>query len=163
MRRGSTLIASLMVLGLLFVIGLAFLGKRAAEYRAAERAGAAAQARALAEAGLEDLRLKAIKDYDFPPRNADEQLLFVYSEDVFDTDGVTFLGTYTVSIDRQFMREPYGVWRIRSVGSAGPREAPLGRCEIYAELDIAEHDHQNLSVANPRRYEFLVWRELGGL
>ncbi len=163
MRAGSTLLAAVLVTALMLVMGLAFLGKRALQYQTTERSLAAAQARALAQAGLEDVRVKLLKDYQFPPRNGDEQTLFVYTEPLTELGSARPLGHYTVAIDRTFSREPYGILRITVTGHLGPKDDPVARSQIYAEYDVAKKDHTNPSVDNPNLYEFILWRELTGL
>ncbi len=71
----------------LVIVGLAYLGTRAQLYRSATRSVAAAQAQALAWAGLEDAKAKLHKIYSFPPAGALGQETYTYFEEVTDSDG----------------------------------------------------------------------------
>lgn len=135
-RRGITLVTSLLFLALLMVMGLAFLGKRVGQYRGALAVRTAAQARAIALAGLEDARVKLDKDFAFPPPAAKEQLYFSYTEEMRDINGQV-VGSYHVTVDRSLQQWPYAVVRLTSIGTLGPVDDPLARRRLYAEVDIS--------------------------
>ncbi|MFN8608412.1 MAG: hypothetical protein U0931_12820 [Vulcanimicrobiota bacterium] len=97
-RRGFVLIFSLLLLLLLALGGMILLGQRAAQYRASVLASKTAVARALAQAGLEDARVKLEKDLNFPPPGDQNQVVFSYDEPVTDLDG-KLVGYYFVTVD----------------------------------------------------------------
>ncbi len=149
-RPGFIMIAALLITVILVVAGMAYLGSRVAQYRGAAKGLEAAQARALARAGIEDARVKLEKDYRFPPQSAYDQPVFTYSEDV--RDGGTVIGSYTVSIDEMHRSSPFFVLRITSVGVVGNRTSPSAQATIRADLDT--------STADPNRvFRFLRWEE----
>ena len=100
-RRGFLLILSLLLCVFLLLCGMAFMGKRAAQYRGAFAMQKGIRARALAEAGLEDARVKLDKDVSFPPPGDRDQTLFTYSETVRDSAGQV-VGSYTVTVDSRW-------------------------------------------------------------
>lgn len=155
-RRAFVLVLVLLICNLLLLLGLAFCGKRALQYRGASLASEVAQARALAEAGLEDARVKLEKDMAFPPAGADDQLTYSYSEDVLDPDG-RLVGSFTVLLDRTYAKRPYNVLVLRSVGTVGPRtlDPPGPQHRIRAEL--------LLDQASPKYFQFVSYRDEGSL
>lgn len=162
-RRGSTLVVTLLISVILLILGMAFLGRRALQYQGAGLVRQAAQARALAEAGLAEARLKLEKDLLFPLRGADEQVLFPYSEEVVDLDGATRVGSYQVTIDTTWRNPPYSVIVLTSVGVVGPPENPLARRCLVAELDVSPKNREQPSLSNPNYFRYLNWQDLGGL
>ena len=66
-RRGVALISVLLIGMLLFVLTLAFLTKQRLEHQSVSYQLQEARARALAQAGLEEVLVKLDKDYNFPP------------------------------------------------------------------------------------------------
>ena len=147
-KRGSFLIAALLILAILLSLGIGLMSGQAGKLSAAQARANASQAKALARAGLEDARVKLGKDILYPPPH-DEQEFFSYSEDVFTTAG-DFLGTYTVVIDLRYevankdLPPPNediilyeGVYIVTSIGKVGDRAvAPLAERTLYGEIDI---------------------------
>ena len=158
MRKGFTLILTLLLCALLLVMGLAFLGKRALEYGSVPRVQFEAVAQALAEAGIEDARVKLAKDPFFPPITGYMQEAYTYSEDLLDPEDDHLVGTYTVSLNVQKKDQPYRIMRLLSIGSAGDRLNPQARYRIYAELDMA-NEARGGSGPNPQLFRFINWRE----
>lgn len=156
-RRGFTLVASLFLLVVLLVLGLAFLGKRVAQYRGAVAVRAAARARAVALAGLEDARVKLEKDALFPPLGSEEQLYFSYTETLRDINGQP-AGTYTVTVDSRLDKWPYAVVRLTSVGTVGPVDDPQARRRLYAELDVSP-TRRGTTVPNENFYRFINFQD----
>lgn len=76
------------------------MSAQASRMRAAKAQALSIQARALALAGWEDVRLKLGKDILFPG-SSDTQSAFTYSEDVYSLDG-SYVGNYTVKIDSRW-------------------------------------------------------------
>lgn len=137
-RRGFILVLALLLMVVLLLLAMGQLSAREAQYRAAIQASAGAQALALAEAGLEDARVKLNRDEDFPPRGAEDQNLFCYSEVVLDLDDSTVVGRYDVTVDLRWAGGETRVVRLSSVGIAGPVGTPLARRKLTIELDFSE-------------------------
>lgn len=135
--RGSTLIAMLLILSIMLILGMGLLGSRVARYRAATDSIAAAQAQALAEAGIADARAKLDKHQQFPPAGEeDEQLVFSYAEEVTEPGGQR-VGSYIVTIDRRWSGEPYFLIVVESLGILGSTDDPEAQRVIRTELDIS--------------------------
>ena len=150
MRKGFLLVTSLLLTALLFVCAGLFLASRVAQRKASTAAFAALQAREMAWAGLEDCRLKILKDYAFPPKASDDLRAFSYTEIVRDGAGRP-LGSYTVQIDVRYAEAPYRIYPLISVGSALNADGSLrARHQLRAEFDL-------------RNYRFLTVRDLGEL
>ena len=134
-RRGFLLVLSLFLTILLFVLGLSFLGKRAAQYRRVSQAEQAARAKAMAEAGVEDFLVKFDRDATFPPMPSNQDA-FSYSESV--TDGTERLGGYTVTAVGTHSRAPYYVLKVFVTGDAGENASkPDAQRTMEMELDIS--------------------------
>lgn len=144
-RRAFILALSLLLCVLLLVLGVGFLGKRAAQSAAANSEGLSAAARALAEAGLEDARVKLDKDMFFPPPADEDQKFFSYGEKMTDVAGTT-VGFYFVDLDLQFATAPdppdpshSSVIRVTSIGSVGEDpNAPRAMVTLRMEVDVDE-------------------------
>ncbi len=146
-RRGFLLVLSLMVTILIAVIALSLLGVRRGSYASSRAVAEAAQARALAVAGLEDLRVKLAKDPFFPTGIGDEQVVFSYTETVSTLASPPVkVGSYQVTVNRAHRDAPQKVLRVESVGVVGDFHAEAPRFTIYAELDL-------------RDFSFKVWQE----
>lgn len=161
--RAFTLVLALLIAVLLLVVGMGFLGVRALEFGSTPRFQQEAVAQALAEAGMEDARVKLEKDQFFPPVSGYGRDSFTYSEDVTDPDtskGIVVVGSYTVAVDCSKREQPYRVVRILSTGSAGPsRLNPTARYRIYAEIDVNGLDRADPTKKNPYLYRYIDWRE----
>lgn len=156
-KRGFVLLMSLLLVVLLLVVGLAFLGQKALQYRSAGQAQLAAQAKALAEAGLEDFRIKLQRDLNFPPHTLD-QALSAYSEQV------SSVGSYTVTVNATYQMQPYAVLVVTSLGEVGntARNA-VSRRALRVEVDLARFLRSDPSVANPNYRRITSYQDLGGL
>ncbi len=159
MTRGFLLISSLLLCVLLLTLGLGIMGSRSRFYEASSQNRRAAQARALAEAGFEDARVKLMKDYDFPPLGADDQALFSYHEAMPDVGGGPVIGGYVVTLDSTYRQPPYRVERITATGYLGPRDNPTAVHKIEAELDLSQTDRQTGAPPNPNLFQLLNYRE----
>jgi Tfp pilus assembly protein PilX len=126
----------LLLTAVLLVLGLGLLSERSSQYRATMQAGQSAMAEALAEAGLEDARVKLDKDADFPPLGAEDQLLFSYSETVNNLSGQP-VGSYEVQVDLRWRRPPWEIVRVTSTGTVGSVDNPLSQSSTTMEIDVA--------------------------
>jgi Na+-transporting methylmalonyl-CoA/oxaloacetate decarboxylase gamma subunit len=154
-RKGFALVASFLLLLVVFVLGLGFLGKRVSLYKEALSARSASQARAAALAGMEDARVKLEKDGAFPPLGSSEQQLFSYSEPLLSVGG-SEVGGYTVTIDKRLQQLPYALIRVTSVGWSGTADSPAATRRLYAELDISPLI-RGASDVNPNFFRWINW------
>lgn len=144
-RRGSAIVFALLICILLAVVGLYLIGARRGAYANARAAVHQAQARALAQAGMEDMMVKLAKDSFFPTGVPDEQKVFSYQETMTDPDDPDkTLGQYQCTVDRS--RERENKIFLLCVGTSGTVSLPLARYRITAILDL-------------RTFETPLWRE----
>lgn len=153
-NRGFVLALVLLLSVVMTILGMAFIGSRAILYQGSSRTGDLAQAKALAEAGMEDCRVKLDKDPNFPPPGRDGQTQFSYSEDVESLAGVP-IGYYEVTVDSLHSVGPYSILKIESIGRVGPRNEPIAQHTIEAELDVAQQDRTDPLLPNPNTFRFL--------
>jgi hypothetical protein len=152
--RGSALVAALLVVSILFLSGLGFLSQRRAQYEAARNAGLSSAARAIAEAGLEDAKIKLQMDWDYPSLAGEGQPSSSYIEMLEDSSG-TVVGSYEVSVGLQAYREPFLVLVIRSTGRVGDMADPEAVRTLEMEVDMDPRRSTYFTVVN--------WRDLGAL
>lgn len=155
-RRGFLLIMALFVAVLLFIECGSMLYRRSRQYQMATDGVYGAEALSLAEAGLEDARVKLDKDADFPPQAAIDQQVFSYVERVMDLDGTTLVGSYEVTIDQRQQSSPCQIIRITSVGCLGDASAPRARRQVTVELDVARKLRSNPNTDNPNYFRFIT-------
>lgn len=135
-RRASALLIVMLVMTIMLVTGMAVLSQRSLHYEGAVRARQAAQARVIAEAGLEEATLKLTKDPRFPPAPQATTEVYSYSEEFTDLDGVR-IGCYVVEIDNSLRDHPHSILRLRSLGTLGERVRPTAQALVYAEIDLS--------------------------
>lgn len=156
MKRRAFMVMLVMLLSLLlFVMGMGFLGKRSAQYSGAISRMKAAQARALAQAGLEDARVKLEKDLFFPPPGDRDQTLFSYTEEVKDDAGA-IVGYYTVTLDSRYRHAPDppdesypSVILVEAIGSLGAdSQRPDAVVHLKMEVDL-DDGKRNVAGRDP--------------
>ncbi|MFN8612947.1 MAG: hypothetical protein U0931_35740 [Vulcanimicrobiota bacterium] len=152
--RGFLLIFCLMLGVLLCLLTMALLSQQLLGRGSAKKLQDLVQARCLAEAGLENVRMKLDKDLRFPPHLAPECPVFSYSQACYDVDDQV-IGFYKVEIDYRLTAPPYGLLKIRSEGLLGEAFQPRARCCLRAELDASPWDRSNASNPNPDLYKTL--------
>lgn len=135
--KGSVLVFVLLLTTLMFLLAMAMANQSQGEVKASLGAARAAEARALAFAGLSDARAKLARDLRFPPPGADDQAVYAYSEDVSDLDGGRVIGSYNVTVDRRYEGAPYFMVRLRSEGVLGLRTRAVARSTVVADLDFS--------------------------
>ena len=136
-QRGAMLIASLLIAAILLVAGIGLLAQRSSQARALPERERAVQALLLAQAGLEDCRIKFLRDIRFPPLLVEESQIPVnerkrvlsYTELVNDLDGQPY-GGYRVEILPPVVSN--GRHSIRCTGFVGKEDQPLAIREIRA-------------------------------
>lgn len=152
--KGSILIVCLLFLSLLLVLGMSFLASRAGDYRGARQSLQALEARGIALAGLEQTRLKLLKDFDFPPIAAVDQPAYEIVETVYDPDGKE-AGTYMVTLVTDHVGPPYYMLEIQSVGFVGDPLEPSARRKLVAMLDLRDPD------TNPNYFKLTGVQDFG--
>ncbi len=157
----------LLVMVLLLVMGLGFLGKQADTYRASAQTAAASQALEVAMAGLEDARVKLMKDFKFPPPGEVDQPQYCYTEILRDPGGQA-VGSYTVTIDSRWKGPPSSILKIEVWGYWGdPDNPPISSRRVTAEWEEAEFLRGTESLAtpvpNPEVGRLMHFQDHGGL
>ena len=147
------------MISLVLVIVLGYLGARSLEYSATTKMQQTLVAQGLAEAGMEDSRVKLEKDMFFPPLGGYGQDTFTYSEDLTDPESGVMVGSYTVTLDCSKRESPYSIVRIQSIGSSGLRTDPKARYRIYAELDVSSYERATNLAPNSHLFRYILWRE----
>ena len=157
-RRGFALILVLLLIVLLLTIGMAFMGKRSPQYDAAYQASLQIQARALAEAGLEDAHQKLMKDIFFPPLGDRDQTVFSYSEEVREVGTGNLVGYYFVMLDFSWAKrtdtptEDFpSVITVKSKGVLGPdvtKPAATSRMKMEIEIDSNQPPPQPMRITD---------------
>jgi type II secretory pathway component PulK len=159
-KRGFILVLSLLLCALLFVVGIAFLGLKANQYRSASSAQMAVQAKAFAEAGLEDFRLKLDRDSEFPPQS-DDSGLYNYHDKI--SVAGTVQGAYTISIDSTYAGEPFNLLVITCTGEVGETsETSTARRVFRAEVDVSPFSRSDATLPNPNYRRLINVQDLGG-
>ncbi len=152
------MIAALLVMTMLLIMGMAFLSQKSAQYEAVVKSGLANQARAIAQAGLVDFKLKVAKSRSFPPPRPKGQTLYSYTEDFSDIDGRPH-GFYTITCDSKLDRTPYWLLQVTSEGVLGSRAEPRARFRIYGELDLSSTLRNAPSQPNPTYRQWILFRD----
>jgi hypothetical protein len=151
-RRGSLIVAALLLFSLLLALGMGLMSSQSARMKVAQAQIKAVQARALCEAAWEDVRVKLGKDILFP-LPVDGQDFFAYSEDMYsddDSGNPVVFGSYTVVIELKYdstarqdddlsvdteIAIPQGIYGITCIGKVGKRtEPPEAESEMYYEI-----------------------------
>jgi hypothetical protein len=157
------LIVSLFLTLILFIMGAAFLSIKSFQGREAVLAENSILAAQIAEAGMEDAKIKLEKDLLFPPPGDVNQKLFSYREHFTDLDG-NRLGSYTVTVDITRQVSPFFIISVSSVGIAGEEEEPLAMRKISAEIDVTPNIRgSSPAQANPDFFNYINWQDSGSL
>lgn len=133
--RGSVLVFVLLLTTLFFLLGVAMVSQSQGAMKTTQATARAAEARALAWAGLADARGKLARILYYPPPGGDAQDVFAYTEEVRAVDSTTVVGSYNVIVDVRTAKDPYYLLRIRSEGVLGERTRPAARSIVQAEID----------------------------
>lgn len=136
-QRAFTIVVAILVTVLLAVIGFGLLASQSIQARGAHLVPLVSQARALAEAGMEDARVKLEKDPWFPFPAGDEQSVISYTEELSSISAPgDVLGSYTVTVDRSHRRLPSRLMLVTSVGTVGEIRNPRARYVLRAEYEV---------------------------
>ena len=154
-KRGSLVVAALLLFSLLLALGLGLMSSQSGRMRAAQAEIDGVRAKELALAAWADCKAKLGKDIFFPP-STDAQGHFSYSEDVYDADSSgnpVFYGTYSVVIDTRYSgyqrdgtnpldasidslaQIPLGFYLVTCTGKVGLRGAPPS-AERTLEMEV---------------------------
>jgi hypothetical protein len=165
--RGSVLIVVLILLMVLFIMGMTLLGIKSTQAKSAMLMKYAVVARYIAEAGMEDARIKLIKDLDFPPRSSGSEHLFTYEEEL-QYPGDSVIGEFVVTIDTS-RNDPAlsslydSTILVTSMGIVkDERGNTRARHRIKATMDTSPVNRYGPG-ANPCRYKFVEWQDHGYL
>lgn len=151
-RRGSALLIALFVAVLLFVSGLALVFQMRSDFQQRFQAARWTQARALAEAGLEDFRCKLERDPHFPPLQDIEQTVFEYEEVVSPQGG------YQLRSDVSLRKDPWNLILVRSQGYLGNVHQPQLLVTLEGEFDVSVKQRATPAADNPFAYQFRLTR-----
>jgi hypothetical protein len=146
-KQGFLLITVLLMVVLLLVLCFSFLRSQVGIYRAARSNLGKAVARQLALSGLEDVRLKLLKDSTFPPLNLNTTV-FTYVENVRD-ETARQIGSYRITLRSDKMDQPFVMLYIQSEGRLGPPDAPTATHTISAMCDMSLQTRDATPVDNP--------------
>lgn len=156
-RQGSLLVAALLLFSLLLVLGLGLMSSQTARVKAARAQSEAAQAKALALSGWEDVKVKLAKDILFP-QSAESQTYLSYSENVYNSAN-EYVGSYMVIVDLRWhsvtrdtsvspdptdpnyesrIYEPQSIYPITCIGKVAESRIAQVTSErvLYFELDM---------------------------
>lgn len=157
-RRGFLLISVLLLLAMLLVLCGAYLRSQQHYYRAARSLAWKAAARQLALPGLEDVRVKLLKDRSFPPVDLTANRL-TYTERVRDESGA-LLGTYRITLQSEHQEEPFQVLYVQSEGRLGPPEQPVSTHTVTALCDTRLLRRDASNTPNPDLFRWVQLRHV---
>ena len=124
-RRGAVLMLVLWLVACIFVVSAGFLSRTGHESDVARLVHDSTQARELAWAGLESVRVKLLNDSNFPPSVLkNNQDFFSYTEEVVGMDGDK-IGLYQLHLDRRWVDPPYEMLRVVCIGEVGSDSNPV--------------------------------------
>jgi hypothetical protein len=145
------------MISLMMVLCLATLSRQPFHYRAARATLGLAQARSLAELGLQQFRAKWNHDGEFPPRPSAGSPSFSYSEEVLDPISSERVGSYQITVTDTWMDPPYEILKVISEGQLGPANNPVASYRIEALLDLSVEPRLSRPVTTG---QWIEWREL---
>jgi hypothetical protein len=160
--RGALLIIALIMTMLLFGMGLAALSIASSKHKECIAIQNALVARSIAEAGMEDARVKCVKDIDFPPAGVAEETVFSYTEKLTDPENSsTVIGDYVVRIDSSRATTD----RLLTIASTGcirgKNNALIASRTISGQLDISPNIRSAAADKNPDLYQYVNWTDHG--
>ncbi len=154
MKRGF-LIQALLLIALLLVFCLGLLGRQPLAYSGAKQTSKMLQARQLALAGVEDIRVKLERDYQ--TRQLGQVRSVNYVEDVFN--GSETIGSYHVTVNQELQDTPFELLQIECEGLLGKdRQHPESRVVISTLFDLRKENRQGPGN-NPNYFRFIEWNE----
>jgi len=166
-RRGAILAVVMLLLIVLFVMGMTLLSVKNTQAKSSMMMRFGKMAKYIALAGMENARVKLMKDLDFPPEDIIEDHCFTYAEELQFPDGSPSAGYYVVTVDatRNDPKEDSfdRTIRVTAVGVATERDGSIvASHRITAVLD-ASVTTRGSTALNPFRYQFVEWQEHGTL
>ena len=150
MRRGYVVI-SLLLLSLLLVICLGLLLRQPMGYAQATARQDGLQARWLAEAGVDHVRVQFMND-GVAWRNHE-------TAPVSYLEQVEAVGHFRVTLDRRWEGPPYSLLRIESEGMVGSPSQPRARYVVEAVLDLLPVQRNGSGNPNPDYFQWIEWNE----
>lgn len=166
--QGSVIILVLLLLVLMFTMGMTILGMKVTQAKSSVMMKQALVARQVALSGIEDARLKLLKDIDFPPRGGYDDTIYSYSECLQFPGDSEPVGEYTVTVDSS-CNEPENSTRydrkviVTSFGVIRDRNGNVtARHKITAIVDTSEIKRTG-SGENPYLYRIIDLRDCGNI
>lgn len=156
-QRQGSLIMVLLVLTFFFLVCIGYLARQPLGASAASASLLESQARALAEAGMEDVRCKLMKDWKFPPMVSEDQPVLSYTDEMLDLDGRR-CGVFRVTLDRSWQGHPFFCYKVTSEGMVGTQDRPEAIYQIQGVFDIATQKRGGTGL-NPDYWEWIEWNE----
>ncbi|MGV8119039.1 MAG: hypothetical protein AB2L14_04660 [Candidatus Xenobiia bacterium LiM19] len=166
--QGSVIILILLLLVLMFIMGMTILGMKATQAKSSVLMKQALAVKQVALSGIEDARLKLLKDIDFPPRGGTDDTLYSYSEILQFPGDSEPVGEYTVTVDSSCNEpeKPSRYDRKVIITSVGVIRDPSGNVtaqhKITAILDTSETSRSGLGD-NPYLYRVIDLRDCGNI
>ncbi len=157
MKKRGSIIMSLLLLAMLLVLGIGMATQSARRGEGTRSLGEELAARAAAEAGLEDARVKLLKDPGFLPSETLEEMS--YSEVLTDLAGQPY-ARYTVTLDFRLRGDPHRLLRIISVGDVGAEGSSRVRRTLEAEVDLSLRLRDD-SAVNPDYMKIINFTDRG--
>lgn len=156
-RQAFLIITVLLLLVILLVLCGAYLRSQVNYYKGARTNAWKAGARQLALSGLEDVRLKMLKDSSFPPTNL-STTRFTYVEKVLDEVG-QIVGSYRVTLRSDKSDKPFYLLFVQCEGRLGPTEAPIATHTLTALCDLSDKARDSSGLPNPRFHRWVQVRD----
>jgi Tfp pilus assembly protein PilX len=167
-QHGSVIILVLLLLVLMFTMGMTILGMKMTQARSSMMMKQALIAKQIAISGIEDARLKLLKDIDFPPRGGNDDVLYSYSEILQFPGDSEPVGEFTVTVDSSCNEpeKPSNYDRKVTITSVGIMKDKAGqvaaRHRITAILDTSAKSRCGPSD-NPYLYRIVDMRDCGNI
>lgn len=143
---------ALLVVALFMVLCVGMLSRQPMRNLGAMQTHYQVQARQVALAGMEEIRLRLAGDlHQSTATNT------TFSRELSEAGSTKALGSYVVTLDATWSKAPFYVLRIESEGFYGPATRPTARYVLRATLDVREETAPG--VPNPDYLKLLRWQE----
>jgi hypothetical protein len=161
------LVVTLIILMIMFVMGMTLLSIKNVQARSSLMMRYGKVAKYIAMAGMENARVKLLKDIDFPPIDIVENQCFTYSEEVRYPGDSAAVGYFVVTVDVSRNDPKNDLFdrtiRVTSVGTAKEADGTvLSSYRISALMDAAVESRSGTGL-NPSRFQFIEWQDYGAM
>jgi hypothetical protein len=151
MRRGF-LVPAMLVVSVFMVLCVGMLSRQPMRNLGAMQTHYQVQARQMALAGMEEIRVRLAGD-----RHQSTVANATMAREVPEAGSTEGIGSYVVTLDTTWNKQPYGVLRIESEGFYGPATRPKARYVLRATLDGRQELEED--KPNPAYLTLLRWQE----